>query len=203
MRSGPKSRLKAVVAAALLAVTVNPATGTASTSQGVFAVEESGRMPCPAFIAARAAKNANYDRAIGFVEGYLSAANRYEPNTFDLSPWQNAAAFGMILEAHCKKQGSDTLGMAIQRLVGALQPLRLAEPSKLIEVGDGQHKVILYEMILKRAQSALAQRGIYRGTATGLYDQPTKLAFASFQKSVSLDQTGLPDPATLWMLLNP
>jgi hypothetical protein len=195
--------LKVLAAAAFLSVAINPAAGSANTAQGIFAVEESGRMPCPAFIAARAAKNASYERALGFIEGYLSAANRYEPNTFDLAPWQNAAAFGMILEAHCKKQGSDTLGMATQRLVGALQPLRLAEPSKLIEVGDGQRKVILYEMILKRAQSALARKGLYRGTATGLFDQPTKLAFASFQKSVSLDQTGLPDPATLWMLLNP
>lgn len=195
--------LRALATVAMLSAAIHPAAGNANTAQGVFAVEESGRMPCPAFIAARAAKNSAYERAMGFVEGYLSAANRYEPNTFDLAPFQNSAAFGMILDAHCRKQSTDTLGMATQRLVGALQPLRLAEPSKLIEVGDGQRKIILYEMILKRAQSALARKGLYRGGATGLFDQPTKLAFVSFQKSVSLDQTGLPDPATLWMLLNP
>jgi hypothetical protein len=203
MRGRINIGFQALAAAALLAAGIHPAAGNANTAQGIFAVEESGRMPCPAFVAARAAKNASYERALGFIEGYLSAANRYEPNTFDLAPWQNAQAFGMILDAHCKQQASDTLGMATQRLVGALQPLRLAEPSKLIEVGDGQRKVILYEMILKRAQSALARKGLYRGTATGLYDQPTRAAFTTFQKSVSLDQTGLPDPATLWMLLNP
>ena len=196
-------RLQTLATAAFLSAAILPTSGNANTAQGIFAVEESGRMPCPAFVAAKAAGNSSYERALGFVEGYLSAANRYEPNTFDLAPFQNSAAFGMILEAHCKKQPTDTLGMATQRLVGALQPLRLAEPSKLIEIGDGQRKVILYEMILKRAQSALARKGLYSGTATGLYDQPTKLAFASFQKSVSLDPTGLPDPATLWMLLNP
>lgn len=194
---------KAVAAAALFAVASQSVQSSASTADGVFAVEESGRMPCPAFVAARAANNAAYERALGFVEGYLSAANRYEPNTFDLAPWQNAAAYGMILDAHCKKQASDTLGLAVQRLVGALQPMRLATPSKLIEVGDGQRKVILYEMILKRAQSALARRGLYQGAATGQFDQPTRTALATFQKSVALDQTGLPDPATLWMLLNP
>lgn len=203
MRIDVKARLKFVAVVLLLVTAVSPATGSAGTAQGIFAVEGSGRMPCPAFIAARTAKNASYERALGFVEGYLSAANRYEPNTFDLAPWQNAAAFGMILEAHCKKQGSDTLGMALQRLVGALQPMRLAEQSKLIEVGDGQRKVVLYEMILKRAQSALARRGLYTGTATGSFDQPTRLALVSFQKSVSLDPTGLPDAATLWVLLNP
>lgn len=160
-------------------------------------------MSCSAFVAARAAKNASYERAIGFIEGYLTAANRYEPNTFDLAPWQNAVAFGMILDAHCKRQQSDTLGVAVQRLVGALQPIRLAEPSKLIEVGDGRRKVILYEMILKRAQAALLRKGVYRGTATGVFDAPTREGFIAFQKSVSLDPTGLPDPATLWLLLNP
>jgi hypothetical protein len=203
MRGQAINLARAVAAVLFAAAAVHPAMAGASTAQGIFAVEESGRMPCPAFVSARAAKSPGYERALGFIEGYLSAANRYEPNTFDLAPWQNATAFGMILEAHCKKQASDTLGIAIQRLVGALQPMRLAEPSKLIEVGDGQRKVILYEMILKRAQSALARKGLYRGAATGLYDQPTRVAFASFQKSVSLDQTGLPDPATLWMLLNP
>lgn len=203
MRGGGTFFARLAGASALLLATLQPAAAQANTPQGIFAVEESGRMSCPAFVAARTARNASYERALGFVEGYLSAANRYEPNTFDLAPWQNSAAYGMILDAHCKKQASDTLAMAVQRLVGALQPMRLAEPSKLIEVGDGQRKVILYEMILKRAQSALARRGLYQGAATGLFDQPTKLAFTSFQKSVSLDQTGLPDPATLWMLLNP
>ncbi len=166
-------------------------------------MEESGRMPCPAFVAARTAKNATYERAIGFVEGYLTAANRYEPNTFDLAPWQNGTAFGMIIDAHCRQQPTDTLAVALQRLVGALQPMRLAEPSKLIEVGDGHHKVILYEMILKRAQAALARKGAYHGTETGVFDAATRTGFATFQKTVSLEPTGLPDPATLWLLLNP
>lgn len=195
--------MRASAIAALIAAAIISGTAEARTSQGIFAVEESGRMPCPAFVAARAAKNASYERAIGFVEGYLTAANRYESNTFDLAPWQNATAFGMILDAHCKRQSSDTLGIALQRLVGALQPLRLAEPSKLIEVGDNRGKVILYEMILKRAQAALQRKGVYSGTSTGVFDAPTRAGFAAFQKSVSLDPTGLPDPATLWLLLNP
>jgi hypothetical protein len=196
-------KMKAGAIAALMVAALVPGTAGATTSQGMFAVEESGRMPCPAFIAARAAKNANYQRAIGFVEGYLTAANRYEPNTFDLAPWQNATAFGMILDAHCKRQPSDTLAVALQRLVGALQPLRLAEPSKLVEVGDGHGKAILYEMILKRAQAALARKGVYHGAQTGVFDAETRAGFATFQKNVSLNPTGLPDPATLWLLLNP
>lgn len=195
--------MKGWMTMALATALVLGAGASASTTQGSFAVKDSGRMTCPAFAAARAANSPDYQRAIGFIEGYLTAANRYEPNTFDLAPWHNSAAFGLILAEHCKKQPKDSLALAAQRLVGALQPLRLAEPSKLIEVGTDKNKTILYEMILKRAQSALARKGLYRGTATGQFDEATRVAIAAFQKSVTLEPTGVPDPATLWMLLNP
>ena len=188
-------------AVALFALAQSPA--HAAGPDGVFAVEDAGRMPCPAFLDAKAKKGPALSRAIGFVEGYVSAANRYEPNTFDLAPRHTPQMYALILEQHCKKQPTDNLGMAAQRMVAAFQPLRLATPSKLVEVGDGKHKAVLYEAILKRSQSALARREIYRGEATGKFDPATEAAFAAFQRSASLDPTGVPDPATLWKLLNP
>lgn len=175
----------------------------AATPDGVFALEDSGRMPCPDFLEAVRSKSEVLHRAIGFVEGYVSAANRYEANTFDLAPWHTPQAFSLILEKHCQKQPSDNLGMAAQRLVVALQPLRLAAPSKLIEVGSGTTRTFLYEAILKRAQSQLTRRGFYNGAAIGQFDDATKRAFAAFQTSTKLEPTGIPDPGTLWMLLNP
>ncbi|PLK26995.1 peptidoglycan-binding protein [Novosphingobium sp. TH158] len=197
------ARLTAIASLPLASFTTAPQSARAAAPDGVFAVEESGRMPCPAFVAAKAKNSPAFTRAIGFIEGYISAANRYEANTFDLSPWHTGQAYGLILEQHCKAHASDTIGMAAQRLVAALQPLRLASPSKLIEVGNGKHKAVLYEAILKRAQSALARRGLYRGAASGTFDAPTQKAFAAFQSGASLQPTGVPDPATLWKLLNP
>jgi len=193
----------ALAFAAALAPALATAPAFAAGPDGVFALEESGRMPCPEFVAAKGKDSPAFARAIGFVEGYVSAANRYEPNTFDLAPWHTGGAYALILEAHCKAHPADTLGMAAQRLVVALQPFRLAALSKLIEVGAGQHKVILYEAILKRAQAMLTRRGFYRGAASGQFDPATRNAFASFQRSVALTPTGMPDPATLWKLLNP
>ena len=173
------------------------------SKNGQFAVEEVGRTSCASFLAARKAKSPLYEQQIGFVQGYMTAANRYEPNTFDLSPWHNAEAFALIVEKHCQAHPTDTMVTTTQRMVVAMMPIRVADFSKLIEVGDGNNKTVLYETILKRAQTALTRRGLYKGEANGIYDKNVKAAVAQFQKASKLEPTGVPDPATLWLLLNP
>lgn len=193
----------AAVLLACLALLFAASEASAGTKTGEFAVEEAGRARCSAFVKARSEKSEAYARYIGFIEGYLTAANRYEPATFDLSPWHNSEAFALILDQHCRKHPQDTMVMSAQRLVAAFQPIRLADQSKLLEVGDPQHRTIIYETILRRAQAALAQRGLYKGQVDGQYDAEVKAALQEFQRSAKLDPSGIPDPATLWVLLNP
>ena len=169
-----------------------------------FAVEGSGRLTCTDFVAARSDRNsAEYQRFIGFVEGYLSAANRYESNTFDLTPWHNAAAFDLILDAHCKAYGEDTIVSVVQRMVTGFRPVRVAQFSELLEVGDGQYHAYVYETVLRRAQAALRIHGHYTGEEDGRYSASLRDAFLEFQRKSDLEPTGVPDPATLWTLLNP
>lgn len=169
-----------------------------------FAVEGSGRLTCADFVAARSDRNsAEYQRFIGFVEGYLSAANRYESNTFDLTPWHNAAAFDLILDAHCKAHGEDTIVSVVQRMVTGFRPIRVAQFSELLEVGDEQYHAYVYETVLRRAQAALRIHGHYTGEEDGRYSAALRDAFLEFQRKSDLEPTGVPDPATLWTLLNP
>lgn len=179
-------------------------TAHAETESMQFAVEGAGRLDCATFTEARKDKgSAEYQRFIGFVEGYLSAANRYEPNTFDLSPWHNAAAFDLILEKHCSENPQDMMVSVVQKMVTALRPVRVAKFSKMVEVGSGENRAFVYETILRRAQAALRSRGLYNGEENGVYSEPMRTALLAFQKSADLYETGVPDPATLWTLLNP
>lgn len=169
-----------------------------------FAVEGAGRLDCTKFTSARADKTSSeYQRLIGFVEGYLSAANRYEPNTFDLTPWHNAAALDIILNSHCSQHGADTLVSVVQRIVTGLRPIRVAQFSPMVEVGDDRHRTFVYETILRRAQSELKLRGFFAGPEDGTFTPELQNALIAFQTRQSLTQTGVPDPATLWTLLNP
>ncbi|MDT9598987.1 peptidoglycan-binding domain-containing protein [Sphingosinicella rhizophila] len=176
---------------------------SAGTKEGQFAVEDSGRVTCTTYTKASERKDEAYHRYVGFLEGYLTAANRYEPNTFDLTPWHSTAAIALIVNSHCGKNPKDNLAMAAQRLVIAMAPVRLATFSKLIEVGEVGEKAVIYATILKRAQSTLARKGLYRGEANGEFNPEFRTALAQFQTLAKLDPTGLPDTATLWVLLNP
>jgi putative peptidoglycan binding protein len=192
-----------VTALAAAAVVAVPSGASASTKDGKFAIESTGRTACSAFTAASAKKNEAHHRYVGFIEGYLTAANKYEPNTFDLTPWHTTAALALILENHCKKNPTDTLAMAAQRMVAAMAPVRLANFSDLLEVGQGDRKTYVYTQILKRSQTALAGKGLYHGQADGKFSPEYRTALTQFQTLAKLEPTGLPDTATLWVLLNP
>lgn len=188
--------------AALIAVAGSGA-AVAATPDGKFAVELPGQAKCSRVLKAKASDPAEYERFIGFVEGYLTAANRYEPNTFDLTPWHTTQALSLILATHCETNPDEVLGMIVQQLVIAMMPQRLATYSKLEQVGDAQQHTEVYQAILKRAEEELRRRAPYSGPTDGTYTADTKQALAAFQKSKGLDETGLPDTATLWVLLNP
>lgn len=196
--------MKRLILVALVAGAFSFSSVEAQPTENSFAVEGAGRLDCSAFNAARENKSsAEYQRMIGFVEGYLSAANRYEPNTFDLTPWHNAAAFDIILKSHCAANKQDTLVSVVQRMVTGLRPFRIAQFSPMVEVGDDRHKTVVYETILRRSQAALKLRGLYKGEENGKFTPETRNALVAFQRQSSLEPTGVPDPATLWTLLNP
>lgn len=187
-----------------LAAAAIGASAAAQDNARQFAVEGAGMLTCARFVAARAdTTSPDYQRMIGFIEGYLSAANLYEPDTFDLTPWHNAAALDIIVGNHCAEHPEDRLVGVTQRMVGGLRPIRVARFSPMLEVGDQQHRTFVYETILRRSQAALQLRGLYSGPEDGTYTPALREAFSAFQRSVDLDPTGVPDPATLWKLLNP
>lgn len=190
------------IMAALLAL--SPVAARADNGDGQFAVEASGRITCQQYTALRKdRKSPGFNRVIGFVEGYLTAANRYEPNTFDLTPWHNAAAFDLILGKHCETHQADSLTGVLQKMIASFMPLRVARYSKMVEIREGAGRTFVYETILRRAQGALRRQGFYNGPEDGAFSPALRDAFRKYQQQQKLDPTGVPDPGTLWTLLNP
>src|SRR5678815_1571286 len=89
----------------------------ADSPDGKFAIEGAGYATCAAFTEARNARSEAapnkpsdaYARFIGWIEGYLTAANRYTPDTFDLTPWQTAEVYGVIVGSYCEKHADTRL----------------------------------------------------------------------------------------------
>ncbi len=186
-----------------LALLLWPSDAQAETKDHQFALEESGRATCAMYSRARQGSSPSTARYIGFIEGYLTAANRYEPNTFDLTPWHTPEAFALILDEHCAKNPGEPLAMVAQQIVVAMMPLRLADKSDLVEIGEGAHQTTVYQRIIWRAQDELARRGLYRGKLDGADSPEFRSALTHFQQLARLDPSGVPDVATLWVLLNP
>lgn len=175
----------------------------AANSSGKFAVKDVGRTTCASFSAVRKTDGPRYQQLIGFAEGYLTAANRYEPNTFDLAPWHTVSGIGVILDGYCRTNGAVHFIAALEKMVVAMQPIRLADYSPSIDIVGSGHHVRVYQTILKRAQGVLHRQGLYAGAEDGLDSPRLREAIKTFQQREKLDPTGLPDPATLWKLLSP
>jgi hypothetical protein len=189
----------AIAAGALLVA----APAQAASAAGEFAAKGAGRVTCAAFTDARTRNVPEQGQYVAFVEGYLTAANRYEPATYDLAPWHNSGAIGAIVDQHCKANAADTLAVVALKLAGSLNSIRLLEASPLIEVKEGEARAVLYAAILKRAQAELKKKGLLSLEPDGVFNPETRAALQTFQTQIKLPPTGVPDGATLWFLLNP
>ncbi len=179
------------------------ASASAATIAGEFAVDGAGRASCGAFVEAKTKTTPEFAQFMAYVDGYLTAANRYETDTFDLTPWHTPGALALILEKYCKDNANDNLGVALVRLTNAIRPLRLTDSSTMMEAADGANRAVLYVSVMKNAQAELTKKGLFRGQADGKFSPETKTAILAFQKQSKLPPSGVPDPATLWFLLNP
>ncbi len=186
---------------ALLAVVVHAAPAHAASARGEFGVKGLGADSCAAFVEASRQKAPSVAEFRGWVEGYITAVNRYRPDTFDVAPWQSAGLLLSLIHAHCQQNPDHRLFDVVHQLQVLLAEDRLVARSEIAEPSNGKDKVRIYTEVLKRAQQALIDRGLLDGTADGVFGPKTKAAFEALQKQVGLPVTGLPDQETLFELL--
>ncbi len=168
-----------------------------------FAIKGVGVQTCQQFVDARAARAQAYMRFRSWLEGYVTAVNRYEPQTFDSAPWGTTEVLTVILDNYCQETPDERFVQAVQKLTITLKEDRLIEASPLLTVTVSGQTTRVYEEVLRRVQVALAERGLYDSEPDGVFGPKTREAIATFQISEGLDGTGLPDPLTVWKLLRP
>jgi murein L,D-transpeptidase YcbB/YkuD len=173
----------------------------AADENGQFAIKGMGLLPCQDYVQARKEQTPQYFQFGGWMEGYLSATNRYEKDTFDLTPWQTSGVLASWLESFCERNPEVQFVRAVATLVNVLGKDRLTTRSELVEfeANGGTHSV--YASTLRRAQQELVKRGLSKDTMSGKLDEETVAALRRFQAESGLEATGLPDPATLARLL--
>ena len=194
----PISAMAVALASSLLLVP--PA--HAADADGHFAIKGLGLQSCADYLAAREAQSPQYHQFGGWMNGYLSASNRYEDDTFDLVPWQSTGMLAAWLASVCEENRDAQFVRVVALLVNALGEERLRARSAVVEYETDEGTDYVYAEVLRRAQQRLADAGLYAGPINGALDSATKDALRRFQAERDLAATGLPDQRTLAMLFD-
>lgn len=186
--------------AAAFALFVSAPSGHAADKQGKFALDGGGGTPCKAFVESQRDEAPESMLFAGWIDGYATAFNQFNPDTYDLTGWQSNQLLRAMLKEYCAKHPDQLFGQAVATLAAALWAGRVTEMSELVRAENGKQGVLVYRAVLESAQRALAKRGDYKGPEDGSYGPATRDALKRFQTANKLQPTGLPDQHTLYVL---
>ncbi len=165
-----------------------------------YAIRGAGLLPCASFTEERARKSPAYMMIGGWMDGYISASNKLQADTYDVSPFETTELLAVLIGRHCADHPDDTLAPIMDSLLTKLHKNRLKKASPFLSVEVGKLQTRLYARTIKNIQTKLSQKSLFNGTINGLWSDDTSAALAHYQKNIKFDPTGFPDQKTLWYL---
>lgn len=183
-----------------VAFVLTPVAVSAQSGFQPAAVESLGMRRCSELITAQTEDETLYAAFGVWIGGYLTAANAYEDDTFDLTPWQPVELATAQIAAACKQQGDATIAAATASYVKFLKDQRLTEKSELLRLRSGNQGMFNYESVLADIRTRLEAQGAKITDPEGQFGGSFGRALQSFQREHDLPETGLPDMRTLILL---
>jgi len=185
----------------LLGLLFHSSVAAAADNEARFAMKGAGFLPCQTFTKAREDRSTLYYMIGGWVEGYVSAHNRYARDTFDILSFESLELLMSVIQNHCRTNPKDRLHGVLNGLLVSLAPDRLRAVSPRVQITDGDRQTALRRETIRRIQSRLQKRGLYQGAIDGRFTDATRSALIAFQSDLDFETTGFPDQTTLWRLL--
>ena len=173
----------------------------AADTEGRFAADGVGVVSCARYgevVAMRTPEGAAARETLSaWLDGFVSAANALQDDTFDLTPWQSARVIEQKMVAYCAGNPDTPLAVAATALLSALAPDRVTEAQTGVSAGQAS----LYPATLAALRAAVEARGLPTGDPEG-FDDAFSGSLRSIQTEAGLDPTGQPDEDTLILLLD-
>ncbi len=160
-----------------------------------------GIITCQRYLEEKAGNTESYPFFRSWLNGYLSAYNQFQPETFDISSGAPIEQLIAAVEQICEADPQRPFWAAASRLTRLLYDRRMTVKPELVNLTAGENTVTVTKAQVRRVQQALKDLGYQVGVVDGLYGGNTRRALEAFQQSESLPVTGLPDPATAAKLL--
>jgi len=182
--------------AALAGVAATPA--PAADSEGRFAGHGWAAGRCEALISAVESEE-SVDRPlfVGWIAGYLTGANVYMADTFDIAPLAPPEIVANIVLQQCERNPDAAVVEVMVAVTEELSNQRLRSGRPVLELSHEGRTVRVHQEIFRRTQGALQELGFYDGAIDGAYGPQSRRALTRFQEARGLDPSGLPDERTL------
>ena len=189
------------LAAAVAGVLVLATPGLASDAKGNYAIRGVGSQDCKTLT-----ERLSQDKDLGvplasWMLGYMSAVNRYEPTTFDITPVTDVRALTNIAVALCTKHPTARFEVVLADMLRAFSRARVRSDSPIVEMKSGEASASLRQETLLLVQQRLNERGVLKGRPDGTFGPQTEAALKEYQTAEKLPVTGVPDSATVVRLL--
>ena len=173
----------------------------AADANSRFALRGVGLASCEQFLKAMKENKENVLVAGGWLEGYVTAVNKFTPETFDIAPWQSTQVLLGLVSRNCERNPQAGFFQIVESMINFLMPARLSAQSERVLVESGSTKFYVYQKTMKDVQEKLISLGYLKGGADGQFGPQTRSALEAYQKAQQIEATGLPDQNTLFKLL--
>lgn len=190
--------LKRILAATAAALPLLAGAAQAGDAEGRFAVKGIGLMPCQAFLQAAQNQGPEAALAISWLTGFVSGANMFLDQTYDLVSWQEQI-LPNALASTCSAMPEEPVATAATQILQGLMAERIQTAQAPEEIAVGELRMLLYPEVTRRMQQVLASRGI-SVTVDGDFGPGTQSALQNYQTQLGLPPTGFPDPRTMLSL---
>lgn len=176
-------------------------TSTAADKSGEFAIKGAGLQSCSTFVQAYDTQSSDLPLYYGWADGFVTAMNQFRADTFDAAPWQTTNTLIGLMRELCAAQTSNQRVVDVfNALLRDFRPLALTEGSGVQALRVEDRTVVIYEAVVQRLETVLAQKGFETGEIDGQFDDTSANAVRAFQAEMSIPVTGVPDQKTLFAL---
>ena len=134
----------------------------AADDGGNFAMKGAGFLPCQVYVNEREKKSNIYYMIGGWLEGFVTAHNKYVDDTYDIASFESLELMLLVMDNHCKSNPDDRLYSVINSIIVKLEPDRLRHSSRKVEIEQGERKTALDRETIRRIQAELRIQEITR-----------------------------------------
>ncbi len=198
MRRKLRSGLLVLISMIVMSTT---ATVQAADSKGHFAFRGIGGQSCKVVMDQMQRDSQEAIILDSWLMGYLTAANREQSDTFDISPVVAPSDLLNAVAGLCRTHPDMAVESVFNGLLRVLSVARNRADSSIVETRSGTNTASVRRETLIAMQTKLVDYGYLKGKPDGAFGARSEMALKAFQKDQKLPETGVADGATIVRLL--